>query len=419
MSSAAGAAERGGGSSPSAVNWSGSHGNVHGKPRQTSLDKLHGRKAYLVKDEWALTICEMIDKIAWPKQPAENDRTGYGLTVGPCGEFCVGDPRALNSKVTELVRAVNSALAECLPKTFEWTSLQIDVDSVISDQFNSHQIGQVACVLFGDFAGGCFHYFLRGGSARSHSSVDLVSTDRVVFVDAGQYHFSDEFTGRRLGIMAYNHVCSDAGPQDVKSALCSLGFRSRKLGSLPVPPVGSGSLSPAVSGSLCDGESRPLAVPGVGHSEVRDLDMAEFNKHNLADFDRMLIELCTNEDSKLGESTQSSEGCLVVRVTIKHDLTTERGVQFVLQVISAWCSHRRLIGAKVCLLLWISIPCTGGSPWNRQNKTQSKETRDKIKAHVCFLNYLRLLGWSLRESLTSGACPPSNGPRGVTIGSFK
>ena len=190
----------------------------------------------------------------------------------------------MNSKVKELVLAVNSALAECLPKTFEWTSLQIDVDSVISDQFNSQQVGQVACVLFGDFVGGCFHYSLVGGSALSSPSVDLASTDRVVFVDAGQYHFSDEFTGRRIGIMAYNHVCADAGPQDVKSALCSLGFRSRKLGSLPVPPVGSGSLSPAVSVPLCDGESPPLAVPGVGHSEVRDLDMAEFNKHNLADF---------------------------------------------------------------------------------------------------------------------------------------
>ena len=67
---------------------------------------------------------------------------------------------------------------------------------------------------------------------------------------------------------------------------------------------------------------------------------------------------------------------------MKHDLTTERGVQFVLRVISAWCSHRRLIGAKMFLLLWVSIPCTGGSPWNRQNKTKSKETRDKIKAHV-------------------------------------
>ena len=101
-------------------------------------------------------------------------------------------------------------------------------------------------------------------------------------------------------------------------------FASRKLGSLSAPPVGGGSLSPAVSGPLCGGESSTLAVPGVGHSEVRDLDMQEFNKINLADFDRMLIVLCTNEDSKLGASTQASKGCLVVRVTIKHDLTTER-----------------------------------------------------------------------------------------------
>ena len=155
--SAAGTSERGSGSLSPAVKWSGSHGNVHGKPRQTHLDKLHGRKAYLVKDEWAKTICEMIDKVAWPKQSAEDGRSGYGLTIGLCGEFCVGDPRALNGKIKEVVRAINSALVECLPKTFEWTSLQIDIDSVVSDQCNSQQVGQVACLLLGDFSGGCFH----------------------------------------------------------------------------------------------------------------------------------------------------------------------------------------------------------------------------------------------------------------------
>ena len=65
---------------------------MHGKPRQTHLDKWHGRKAYLVKDEWAKTICDMIDKVAWPKQQAEDGRSGYGLTIGPCGEFCSGGP---------------------------------------------------------------------------------------------------------------------------------------------------------------------------------------------------------------------------------------------------------------------------------------------------------------------------------------
>ena len=152
------------------------------------------------------------------------------------------------------------------------------------------------------------------------------------------------------------------------------------------------------------------------------MDMQVFNKVNLADFDRLLIELCTNEGSKLGESTQASKGCLVVRVTIKHDLTTERGVQFVMRVISAWCSHRRLIGAKVCLLLWISIPCTGGSPWNRLNKTKSKETRHKIKAHVTMCSKLfeatRMV--TQRVSDVGGVSalewpPPSNGPRGVSF----
>ena len=33
-------------------------------------------------------------------------------------------------------------------------------------------------------------------------------------------------------------------------------------------------------------------------------------------------------------------------------------------------------------MLWISIPCTGSSPWNRLNTLRGKETRKRIQAHV-------------------------------------
>ena len=41
-----------------------------------------------------------------------------------------------------------------------------------------------------------------------------------------------------------------------------------------------------------------------------------------------------------------------------------------------------MLKLEVFIMLWISIPCTGGSLWNRSNNLKSKETRDKIKAHV-------------------------------------
>ena len=40
-----------------------------------------------------------------------------------------------------------------------------------------------------------------------------------------------------------------------------------------------------------------------------------------------------------------------------------------------------MLKLEVFIMLWISIPCTGGSPWNRLNRLKSNQTRDKIKAH--------------------------------------
>ena len=59
-----------------------------------------------------------------------------------------------DGRLRELTCAINSMLAECLPDDFEWTSLQIDIDSVVEDQVNSCQVGRVACLLLGDFVKG-------------------------------------------------------------------------------------------------------------------------------------------------------------------------------------------------------------------------------------------------------------------------
>ena len=174
MSPAAGAGSKG---SSLASTWSGSDRHVHGKPRQSFLDKLHGRKALLVKDEWSSTICQMIDKIKWPKQCVENARSGFGLTLGLRGEIATSDPRLLtDGKLKELTRAINSMLVECLPGDFEWTPLQIYFDSVVTDQVDACQVGRVACLLLGDFVGGSLHCKLSGGSFQSDPSVVLAST---------------------------------------------------------------------------------------------------------------------------------------------------------------------------------------------------------------------------------------------------
>ena len=76
--------------------------------------------------------------------------------------------------------------------------------SVFSEQVHACQVGRVACLLLGGFVGGGLHCKLSGGSSHSNPSIVLAS----IIVDAGQYHFSDPFTGNLVSIMAYNHVMS-------------------------------------------------------------------------------------------------------------------------------------------------------------------------------------------------------------------
>ena len=112
-----------GSKSSSLAVWSGSNSGVHGKPRQTFLDKLCGVRPCLVKDEWSNTVLQLIGRITWPKQLAEDNRSGFGLTLGPHGEIAVVDPRLLaDGRLRELTCAINSMLAECLPDDFEWTA---------------------------------------------------------------------------------------------------------------------------------------------------------------------------------------------------------------------------------------------------------------------------------------------------------
>ena len=86
---------------------------------------------------------------------------------------------------------------------------------------------------------------------------------------------------------------------------------------------------------------------------------------------RRLVEFCCGKDSKLGQLTNSSRGCEVVRLTQDDDVTTPAGFKTALQSVS------KPSGA---LLLWASIPCTGGSAWQHINKRHSNG-RLLIKKH--------------------------------------
>ena len=85
---------------------------------------------------------------------------------------------------------------------------------------------------------------------------------------------------------------------------------------------------------------------------------------------RRIVEFCCGSNSRLGCLAPSD--CEVVRLTIEDDLTTEAGLAKCLAAVTE-------PGVKV--LLFGSLPCTGGSPWQNLNWHIGPQTQAKIRAH--------------------------------------
>ena len=131
----------------------------------------------------------------------------------------------------------------------------------------------------------------------------------------------------------------------------------------------------SVSSSDEEDDNSPgtVAIPAV---RFRDMTFSPSNGNMKDSPHRTIIEFCCGENSVLGRSTGSSVNCNVIRVTQRHDVTTEEGLRFVLENIK---------NAGPNVLLWASMPCTGGSPWFHINKV--KPGGDiRLKKHVALFS---------------------------------
>ena len=84
---------------------------------------------------------------------------------------------------------------------------------------------------------------------------------------------------------------------------------------------------------------------------------------------RSIVEFCTNEDSRMGEEQYGSDGCKITRLTIKDDVTTPEGRD----------KAMKAVGGKNTFL-WVSIPCTGGSPWQNLNRKKPRG-EERVQKH--------------------------------------
>ena len=104
----------------------------------------------------------------------------------------------------------------------------------------------------------------------------------------------------------------------------------------------------------------PQEVDGY-HPTVEQVSKARARKRTIDGFQkRLLVEYCCSHDSLLGDKTEIAEGCTVLRLTEREDMTSESGMRYALR------SMKRFRPARV--MVWSSIPCTGGSAWQRVNE---------------------------------------------------
>ena len=102
---------------------------------------------------------------------------------------------------------------------------------------------------------------------------------------------------------------------------------------------------------------------------------------------RRLLEFCCGPHSRLGGEKFISDGCLVIRLTIDDDMTTVSGLQKALEGVTS-------AGRGEYVHLWGSLPCTGGSPWQRINAKYPGARRkidDRLKTFARLIKAFRIV----------------------------
>mgnify|MGYP002810415627 CR=1 FL=1 len=251
----------------------------------------------------------------------------------------------------ELIREVNILLSRCLQgHPFRWSSLLFEVNSVRPNRSLIFASGPAVSFAHGKHCG--------------FASVSDISLDCKTLV----FHASTcdlvlpTFSGYRVIVTACWHKASDALPSAMKSVLTNQGFVLDSNISLREPCFKCSALH-----------------AGGGESNMHEglIDTHEHASHIIpfGTLDRSLIELCCSANSRLGADCPESAGCARYRFTEREDLTSASGVRLALEAVHD-CQYR----AKGNLLIWCSIPCTGGCTWNRIN-AKFPSAQAKLAAH--------------------------------------
>ena len=97
---------------------------------------------------------------------------------------------------------------------------------------------------------------------------------------------------------------------------------------------------------------------------------------------RVILEMCTSQNSALGADGYQARGACTVRITLDQDLTTDAGLAFCMSVASA------ARAANHPLTLFMSLPCTAGRPYWRATIRRFPGSADKLRKHKIVLGKL-------------------------------
>ena len=122
-------------------------------PAMTAIEIPYGEKITLLPKQVQKTIQNFIESIRLPPQVRDYVH-GHGLcigaTYGPKGHKIAHTTGAFAS----LAAIINTAIQMSAPSGFEWTSLQINYDTVSEPHVDQNNKGKSLLMLLGEFEGG-------------------------------------------------------------------------------------------------------------------------------------------------------------------------------------------------------------------------------------------------------------------------
>ena len=200
----------------------------------------------------------------------------------------------------QLVRTINKFLHKKFRRSgdFQWSSLQINKNTVSAPHRDSNNVGYSAIFLLGDFTDGDF--------VVEDSDHRITGPRQGMLIDGTRTHRSLPYTGTRYSVVAFLHNSVGDLPSDQKEYLRSLGFR--------------------LNSTSCG---------GVAAEEVPA---------------RSMVQTCCEKDNVLNQPTRHNLECQMVNITEQDDFTSRAGIEKAKAAITGPFDA-----------LWNSSPCVGGS----------------------------------------------------------